>query len=66
MPIKEYKCKDCFMNFEVLLIRVEDVPSCPRCGSKELWPMISASNFKLNGGGWAKDGYCKTDGGKKN
>lgn len=35
MPIYEYTCQKCRGDFE-LLIRGQEVPECPECGSREL------------------------------
>ena len=42
MPIYEYECKQCSSQFE-LLIRGEEVPECPGCGSRKLDKLLSAA-----------------------
>ena len=62
MPIYEYKCEDCGLEFEEMLHFSErDVPlntPCPfpTCGGKVHLKM-SMSSFQLKGQGWYKDGY---------
>ncbi len=62
MPIYEYKCENCGLEFEEMLHFSErEVPlntrcSFPTCGGKVHLKM-SMSSFHLKGGGWYKDGY---------
>jgi len=64
MPIYEYECKSCENVFEVQQ-RMTDEPlkTCPECKG-ELKKLISASSFKLKGGGWYADGYSGPSNGK--
>jgi len=41
MPIYEYQCRECSDRFETL-VRSNDVPACPKCGSENLQKLISA------------------------
>ncbi len=57
MPIYEYKCNDCGLEFEVMQ-RFSDSPikECEDCeGPVE--KMISLSSFHLKGGGWYATEY---------
>jgi putative FmdB family regulatory protein len=65
MPIYEYQCAACGHTFE-LLQKVSDSPltRCPDCGAEALKKLISASAFRLKGGGWYETDF-KT-GSKKN
>lgn len=65
MPIREYECTDCGFKTE----RIEHTPDstaiyCPRClveGPKRVEMtkvQFSRTAFKLDGSGWAKDGYA--------
>ena len=62
MPIYEYKCEKCGLEFEEMLhFSEKDDPlntpcSFPTCGGKVHLKM-SMSSFQLKGGGWYKDGY---------
>ncbi len=40
MPIYEYQCKSCDQHVE-LLIRGEETPECPSCGSLKLLKQFS-------------------------
>ena len=40
MPIYEYTCETCEHDFE-LLIRGDDVPGCPDCGSSQVARQLS-------------------------
>jgi putative FmdB family regulatory protein len=65
MPIYEYKCYACGHTFEILQ-KISDAPytECPDCGKPTLKKLISATAFRLKGGGWYETDF-KT-GGKKN
>jgi len=58
VPIYEYTCQKCKAAEEKLQRMSDPPPVCPH--DPEHGPMVkrvSASNFELRGGGWAKDGY---------
>jgi putative FmdB family regulatory protein len=60
--IYEYECPKCGRTFERWSNKVRDgewTELCPDDGSTSK-RIISASNFVLKGGGWARDGYDKT------
>ncbi|HEX9563724.1 MAG TPA: zinc ribbon domain-containing protein [Gemmatimonadaceae bacterium] len=40
MPIFEYACRDCGNEFEALMRR-QDAPVCPKCGSVQLEKLLS-------------------------
>lgn len=65
MPIYEYSCKACGHHLEALQ-KMSDVPliDCPECGKAELSKQISASGFRLKGGGWYETDF--KSGSKKN
>ncbi len=46
MPIYEYICKNCSLEFE-LLIFSEDIPKCPKCGSENLQKKVSLCSTKF-------------------
>ncbi|HIE50608.1 MAG TPA: zinc ribbon domain-containing protein [Armatimonadetes bacterium] len=45
MPIYEYRCRQCGETFEVL-VRGEEMVTCPRCGSGDLQKLISRFSVK--------------------
>lgn len=53
MPIYEYQCRDCGHRFEALQ-KLSDAPltDCPACGRASVNKLVSASAFRLKGGGW--------------
>jgi putative FmdB family regulatory protein len=53
MPFYEYRCNDCGHEFEALQ-KMSDQPlkDCPECGHAALVKLVSASGFRLKGGGW--------------
>lgn len=56
MPIYEFKCSSCKDKLERIQKLRDPPPVCEKC-KVEMEKQISASNFELKGGGWAKDGY---------
>lgn len=42
MPLYEYACRKCESEFE-LLIRGEEAPECPHCGSRKLDKLLSVA-----------------------
>jgi len=48
MPIYEYTCKKCSSDFE-LLIRSDEVPECPGCGSRKLEKQLSVPAAHMAG-----------------
>ena len=53
MPIYEYQCKECGHRLEAMQ-KMNDAPleDCPECGASALGKLMSASAFRLKGGGW--------------
>ena len=66
MPIYEYACKACGHTMEVLQ-KMSDAPlaDCLECKQPQLAKQISASGFRLAGGGWYETDF-KTGKNKKN
>jgi putative FmdB family regulatory protein len=65
MPIYEYQCQACGHELEKIQ-RMSDEPltDCPDCGKPKLRRLVSASGFRLKGGGWYETDFKK--GGKRN
>ena len=65
MPIYEYVCKACGAESEVMQ-KLSDPPAkeCPVCHKKKLVKTMSASGFRLSGGGWYETDF--KSGNKKN
>ena len=62
MPIYEYRCNSCNIQFE-LRQKFSDPPAdnCPECGGT-VRKLVSAASFSLKGSGWYGDGYgAKTE-----
>lgn len=55
MPIYEYVCKKCSQPFEVLL-RGNEKPKCPHCGSSQLAKQFSIPSAHSQGGSCMFDG----------
>jgi putative FmdB family regulatory protein len=57
MPIYEYRCDACNIQFE-LRQKFSDPPAdrCPECGGT-VRKLVSAVSFSLKGAGWFGDGY---------
>lgn len=65
MPIYEYQCQSCQHQLEALQ-KLSDAPliDCPACAQPDLKKKISASGFRLKGGGWYETDF--KSGSKKN
>lgn len=65
MPIYEYRCQKCGHQLEKLQrIGAEPLLDCPECKTAALKRVISASGFRLAGGGWYETDFKTGD--KKN
>ena len=53
MPFYEYRCSECGHEFEAMQ-KMSDQPlsDCPECGRSALVKLVSATGFRLKGGGW--------------
>jgi putative FmdB family regulatory protein len=58
MPLYEYQCKECGLEFEVRQ-KFSDAPvtECRDCGGA-VSKLISQSGFALKGSGWYQQGYA--------
>lgn len=64
MPIYEYECKACGHRQEAIQKMSDDpLVDCPACGKPDLKKLISATSFRLKGGGWYETDF--KNGGKK-
>ena len=65
MPIYEYQCQACRHQLEMLQ-KISDDPLrvCPACDESALKKLVSASAFRLKGGGWYETDFKTGD--KKN
>lgn len=53
MPIYEYVCKACGHEAEIMHKIADPAPKrCPECGKPKLAKQMSATGFRLGGGGW--------------
>ncbi len=53
MPIYEYVCKACGHGAEIMHKISDPAPKkCPECGKPRLAKQMSATGFRLGGGGW--------------
>ena len=61
MPIYDYECLDCKLQFEVEAKMSDSPPTgCPTCSKANLRKMISRTSFVLKGGGWYVTDYKST------
>ena len=65
MPFYEYQCSKCG-HVEEVLQKISDEPlkKCPACGKSAMQKMVSATAFRLKGGGWYETDF--KSGSKKN
>jgi putative FmdB family regulatory protein len=49
MPIYEYECDKCQVQFETLVFRSDESVQCPACGSDGVQRMMSVCGFKSGG-----------------
>jgi putative FmdB family regulatory protein len=49
MPIYEYRCDDCGVEFEAILLQNSPPAVCPSCASEQLTQQISASMVSSQG-----------------
>lgn len=53
MPMYEYACEHCHHRFEKLQKMIEPrLSTCPKCEQNSLRRLVSATAFRLAGGGW--------------
>lgn len=66
MPIYEYQCQNCGHELEAMQ-KVSDpqLVDCPSCDAPRLRKKLSASAFRLSGGGWYETDF-KTGDNKRN
>ncbi|QEP44063.1 zinc ribbon domain-containing protein [Ectothiorhodospiraceae bacterium BW-2] len=65
MPIYEYACTRCGHEMEAIQKMSDDpLTDCPECQQATLTKLISASGFRLKGGGWYETDF--KSGNKKN
>jgi len=65
MPIYEYQCQECGYEFEKIQ-KISDarLTKCPKCEQDTLKKLMSATGFRLKGGGWYESDF--KSGSKKN
>jgi len=58
MPLYDYRCEACGHELEIQQ-KLSEAPlkKCPACKKSKLEKVISATVFRLKGGGWGKDLY---------
>ncbi|OIO02530.1 FmdB family transcriptional regulator [Candidatus Desantisbacteria bacterium CG_4_10_14_0_8_um_filter_48_22] len=66
MPIREFKCNECGLEFETLVMRKDEKINCEKCGSGNLDKLLSA--FAVHGAHSADNksssGSCSSSGSK--
>ncbi len=60
MPMYEYICRSCGLEFEEIQ-KFSDSPIqiCPKCQQNRVVKKVSLTAFQLKGEGWYKDGYSR-------
>ncbi len=49
MPIFEFTCNKCYVDFEEIVLKSDEIPVCPVCGSSDTKKLISASRHSSKG-----------------
>ncbi|HHT85631.1 MAG: FmdB family zinc ribbon protein [Bacillota bacterium] len=62
MPIFEFRCRHCGQVFECL-VRKNDVPVCPECGSQDLTKLISMFSTNVRKGSAGQSSCASCSGG---
>lgn len=57
MPLYEYACSTCRLEFDELRKHSEPAPPCPSCDG-QADKKVSLAAFHLKGGGWFADAYA--------
>ncbi len=57
MPIYEYRCNNCNLEFELLIFSYEEAV-CPKCGAKNLTKKVSLVSF-MSEGSFSEDNTSK-------
>jgi len=62
MPLYEYRCSECATQVEQLQKHDDPAPTCQKCADTvnklvRMTKQVSRTSFRLEGGGWARDGY---------
>ncbi len=67
MPIYEYECLNCKIQFEKLQ-KMSDLPitNCPECSNGKVKKLISATSFRLKGQGWYETDFKSSKEKKRN
>ena len=52
MPLYEFRCQACDLQFERLVRLNAANPECPSCASADTHKLLSAPAFRLKGSGW--------------
>jgi putative FmdB family regulatory protein len=58
MPVYEYKCMNCGVEYSFLKLRAEDDPRCPGCGSEDAEKKISGFSCPAVEGSNSGSGGC--------
>jgi len=66
MPIYEYLCQKCGLEFErEQRISEDPIKTCPECRARRVKRLISQTSFVLKGSGWHSDLYSSSGDPKK-
>lgn len=59
MPIYEYRCKKCGIDFEEIMGTDAPAPACPACNSEKTEKLLSRACFRTGSG--CEGGACDTN-----
>lgn len=60
MPIYTYKCKDCGMIFDFLMVKKTEKPRCKKCGSQNLEKQLTTFGVRIGNSGGNSNPSCPT------
>ncbi len=58
MPIYTYKCKDCGVVFDFLMLKKSEKPKCEKCGITQLEQQLTAPSAVIMGNSSPKGTTC--------
>lgn len=58
MPIYEYRCPKCGVDFEEIVGANDPAPPCPSCHAEKAQKLVSKASFRAGAGACCESGAC--------